>query len=77
MSEEKPLKPCPFCGGEAKVGVKTFDIFNVGAYVFCAECGSRTSVFNSHTGLYRESERMAVNAWNNRAVVKGEGTNDD
>ena len=60
------LKPCPFCGGRAVVEAKTFDVFNVGAYVFCTECGARTKVFNSHTGLYRESEKLAADAWNKR-----------
>ena len=69
MSEIK-LKPCPFCGGEAKVGVKTFDIFNVGAYVFCAECGARTTITHSNTGLYRKSEQLAIDAWNKRVDIK-------
>ena len=63
---EIKLKPCPFCGGEAGIAAKTFDVFNVGAYVFCDECGARTAIHYSHTGLYRESEKMAADAWNKR-----------
>ena len=60
------LKPCPFCGGNAIMGTKTFDVFNVGAYVFCSECGARTAIHNSRSGLYRESEKLAADTWNKR-----------
>ena len=39
------LKPCPFCGGKAAIGTKSFDLFNVAAYVFCKKCGARTDLF--------------------------------
>ena len=64
---EIKLRSCPHCGGDAIVGTKTFDVFNVGAYVFCNKCGARTAIYHSRTGLYRESEKMAADAWNKRA----------
>lgn len=54
MSEIK-LKPCPFCGGEAKI------IGAIGA-VFCArctECGAETQS--------ELSEQQAAELWNRRA----------
>ncbi|MBQ7873744.1 MAG: Lar family restriction alleviation protein [Oscillospiraceae bacterium] len=56
------LKPCPFCGGRARViqsdplekGKKEFYVFGV----YCTDCG----------GLMRKcAEEDAVKAWNRRA----------
>lgn len=59
MSETK-LKPCPFCGGEAKI------IGAIGA-VFCArctECGAETQS--------ELSEQQAAELWNRRAGERDE-----
>jgi len=55
MSE---LKPCPFCGGEAKT-IKNA----VGTlfWVYCWKCGARS---DSYTIEY---EQKAIDAWNTRA----------
>jgi Lar family restriction alleviation protein len=57
------LKPCPFCGGEAKVydhfriaRGKTWNYFRVG----CEECGLRFPKFS-------EVKEEAIEAWNRRA----------
>ena len=65
---ESKLKPCPFCGGEAKiVHRKKKDVFDIGCYVSlmcpanicidpkCTECGDGYS--------YKEE---AIHLWNRR-----------
>ena len=42
MSENK-LKPCPFCGGKAHIGVARHPVGNV--FVFCENCKSATDTF--------------------------------
>ena len=58
------MKPCPFCGGEAKVFKHKKAMASFGTLfsyeVECAYCFCRT-------GLY-PSEEKAVNAWNRRKV---------
>ena len=67
------LKPCPFCGGEAKLkgicGTET-----AYAFVFCKNCGSRTEKnfeFNNkekskpHESL-ELAKRYVVDLWNVR-----------
>lgn len=69
MSEIK-LKPCPFCGGEAKLSKFTMresvkdqhGIFPGKEYpvcrVVCTSCGTRTAQW--------DSEEEAIAAWNRR-----------
>ena len=52
MSE---LKPCPFCGGKAKV-IKTYEGMR---WVVCDDCLCETDLFNTDV--------KAINAWNRRA----------
>lgn len=54
------LKPCPFCGGEARL-VKDFCSFKDWNYVRCEECGAMTSTADN---AYR-----AINYWNQRAEI--------
>ena len=57
------LKPCPFCGGEAKFEEVTIE-FNSGFWDYggivikCSKCGVQTNAY-SQTG-------MAARAWNTR-----------
>ena len=71
--ENRELKPCPFCGGEAKVkvcdGAGNF-YMDIGTEVFmgrklthclirCEKCGVKTKAYLTRRGVY--------NAWNRRA----------
>ena len=52
--QQTELKPCPFCGGEAKLGWYR-DFY----YIRCKNCGIRT--------LVEFTMRRAIEAWNRRA----------
>lgn len=56
MNDE--LKPCPFCGGEAKI--KRYDSFLV--YI---KCGNSECFVSSETVFCRSIER-AIHIWNTR-----------
>lgn len=53
-----PLKPCPFCGSEAKLRLAS-EWGGVCYRVECKDCFART--YSEHT------EKEAVEAWNRRA----------
>lgn len=55
MNEE--LKPCPFCGGEAKLCKGWCELDN---YVECSECDVRTKPENTKSG--------AIKVWNRRVA---------
>ena len=69
MSEIE-LKPCPFCGGKANVGV---DDFNNKYLVMCGECGVMmgisleigVEIINGWTAEF-ESAELAIENWNRR-----------
>ncbi len=57
------LKPCPFCGGEAKV--YSVNIFKAEIYVKCQTCNSRTLTYKG--GHFGDTKYLAIQAWNRRA----------
>lgn len=59
MSEE--LKPCPFCGGEARIIAKPYE-----PKVFVG-CDDDTCLGFSGLGWLYDSEKEATEAWNRRA----------
>lgn len=60
------LKPCPFCGGEARIHSKVLaEGFDSGYWAVCDECGKGDT-------LPHESEEEAAAAWNDRAAVTDE-----
>ena len=71
MSEE--LKPCPFCGGKAKVKATKKDYVEFTIWCEC-ECGAQTEEFCPDTNKeddtmanIEESKKRAIKAWNRRA----------
>lgn len=58
--EPMPLKPCPFCGGEAEKK-KYFFQHKLVYVVMCGGCGSRSPMF------LEEAKERAIEAWNRRA----------
>lgn len=64
----KELKPCPFCGSEAKIYDRYYEnhYFHV-SYVLCTHCAARGS---QHVSLNPELDKLddpynsAINSWN-------------
>lgn len=54
------LKPCPFCGGEAKLTHKS----DMLSFVECRKCGIQGSSFLK--AFDRASDDAAIEAWNRR-----------
>lgn len=52
------LKPCPFCGGEAKIRDFSTPDLEPEIGVFCTNCRGQTFVY--------ETEAEAIEAWNRR-----------
>lgn len=50
------LKPCPFCGGEARIH---FSVWGDSYYAKCCKCLAETKV--------HQTEAEAIEAWNRRA----------
>lgn len=59
MSE---LKPCPFCGGEAKLENESPARVS---FVKCKDCGART--YKYRIAFDHASDERAIKAWNMRA----------
>lgn len=55
------LKPCPFCGGDAKR--EDYGLIGNDEVVKCTECGARTKLFLK--GVHFGGD--AIEAWNRRA----------
>jgi Lar family restriction alleviation protein len=69
---DNELKPCPFCGGGAAVLYHQSNKYTDydGDYVYCMKCGCRTRLYECFNGTgktHKDTEKEAINAWNNRA----------
>ena len=71
---EKALKPCPFCGGEAKTIVSYNecggDKLILSAYVQCSTCGIYQQIkfdgMNKTFADYYDAFERAISLWNQR-----------
>lgn len=61
---EEYLKPCPFCGGEAKRGSES--MWGEGQYIICTKCGCKSKSFWGHE---ERNKREAKDFWNTRARI--------
>lgn len=55
------LKPCPFCGGKARLFV------NGGVRVVCTRCYVSTRVLKDELEYASSAVELSVEAWNRRA----------
>jgi Lar family restriction alleviation protein len=61
--KEKELKPCPFCGQEARIAQSTFGDY----FVECRNCAARTRTVLCAQGSPKNIRRkLAIDAWNQR-----------
>lgn len=63
---EIELKPCPFCGGEARYSV--IGVHGDGGVVYCTKCGICTT--SALTGVPYNTYEAATAAWNKRVSVE-------
>lgn len=61
------LKPCPFCGGEAKTSFTTTDLENKFEFgwIGCQRCRCFINYINNSRGL-----KEATEAWNRRTTIE-------
>ena len=55
------LKPCPFCGGKARLFV------NGGVRVICSKCYVGTMILTDNMECESNAVETAIKAWNRRA----------
>ena len=66
------LKPCPFCGGYAKLRTANRTIIKGetvrNCYVYCKTCDARGTRFleGNTPETHTKARQNAINAWNNR-----------
>lgn len=66
MKFEAQLKPCPFCGGKAKLKTHQFmGTGTAGYYLKCTKCNARTTIYGTRESL--------MNCWN-RGFIFPHGT---
>ena len=56
--KEPTLKPCPFCGGKAKIMKMGYP-----HWIYCLDCGARV---HGRVVGEKEGEEASIKAWNRR-----------
>ena len=59
------LKPCPFCGGEAKL----VNMWNCLFHIVCRSCGATIGEVKNHPNDFRTRDEV-IAAWNRRTAEK-------
>lgn len=70
MSEK--LKPCPFCGGEARYNRKQISQGCVIIGYDCEQCRAAAPVFTGPAAIEKSMKISAAKAWNHRAQQPSE-----
>lgn len=78
--KNKELLPCPFCGGEAKLGTKAHGHNIMSVYAVCTHCDARGEPFEYDYWQHKrklEQREKAIAAWNTRTnkIEVGNGEN--
>ena len=66
LSGKDELKPCPFCGGNGKIGEVDDSNEIIGYFIECSICGIQQMRF-------KKDLILSIEAWNTRANGKKEG----
>lgn len=68
------LKPCPFCGGEARPQGTTecwgHGCYITSYYIVCGSCGAKGRSFSEYDLPQSQCKLGAITAWNTRASQK-------
>lgn len=62
------LKPCPFCGGEAKISHES-----EGVLVRCQKCGATSGWIDEYLETEDSGVKKAIGLWNRRAAYEDIG----
>ena len=64
------LKPCPFCGGEAQLIIRTWDGDGAGADGYDVGCYTPECHVELGADFYFETIDDAIESWNKRTPIK-------
>ena len=62
----KQLKPCPFCGGKAKIEKNLYEPDDMKGGVYCTKCQASLSKFDINYQVEEMDRDEAIKQWNTR-----------